>query len=563
MSPVHVQKSNSLKRLLTLTATLGGMLSMTAVEAAAPGITGGSGAAATFNLYAQAAYISQPDGQAVYSWGYGCNGSPSGYAPAAITSTFCNTMQLPGPTLIVTEGQSVSVTLTNNLPVSAGNTSILFPGFNVTTSGGMAGLLTAEAPPCPSSGCTVANTVTYTFTATSPGTRAYYSGTQGDLQVEMGLFGAIIVLPAQANVPVACKAGLPVTNPGGNAAAQGQWHESDFRLAASAYDHPDTCYDREYLFQFSEMDPNIHNQALAQVTACAAPQAPPGCHLNVATEPYHPAYFMINGRSMPDDMDPNYATQYPHQPYNGNPHMHPGELTLLRIIGQGRWQHPFHEHGNHVRILARDGHLITADPAVATNMITYPGTPTPAAALAGPLLFTTTTTPGLAMDGIFYWTGKGLNWDAYGHNPASSAALVAPVHSSCTPDANGYNTGAPTAINYFEWCQDHNKPLQVHPFGDVAAGGPVTLPDPNLFTNGAWFGGSPYLGPDATVRATGPTGTTPPSGTIANPPTSEAGFAFMWHSHNEREITTNNIFPGGMLMMMLVDSREFVIDESQ
>jgi hypothetical protein len=56
--------------------------------------------------------------------------------------------------------------------------------------------------------------------------------------------------------------------------------------------------------------------------------------------------------------------------------------------------------------------------------------------------------------------------------------------------------------------------------------------------------------------------TTPPSGTIANSPTDEAGFAFMWHSHNEREITTNNIFPGGMLMMMLVDSREFVINES-
>ena len=56
---------------------------------------------------------------------------------------------------------------------------------------------------------------------------------------------------------------------------------------------------------------------------------------------------------------------------------------------------------------------------------------------------------------------------------------------------------------------------------------------------------------------------TPPSGTVVNPPSSEAGFAFMWHSHNEREITTNNIFPGGMMMMMLVDSREFVIDESQ
>ena len=90
----------------------------------------------------------------------------------------------------------------------------------------------------------------------------------------------------------------------------------------------------------------------------AARQALPGCSLEVPTEPYHPAYFLINGRSMPDHMDPNYAAEYPHQPYNGNPHMHPGELTLLRIIGQGRWQHPFHEHANHVRILARDGNLI-------------------------------------------------------------------------------------------------------------------------------------------------------------------------------------------------------------
>ena len=89
----------------------------------------------------------------------------------------------------------------------------------------------------------------------------------------------------------------------------------------------------------------------------------------------------------------------------------------------------------------------------------------------------------------------------------------------CTPDANGYNTGrAQRRSTTYEWCQDHNKPLQVAPFGDVAGGGPATLPDPNIFTNGAWFGGSPYLGPDATVRATGPTGTTPPSGTIANSP---------------------------------------------
>ena len=45
-------------------------------------------------------------------------------------------MQLPGPTLIVTQGQPVTVTLTNNLPKPAGNTSILFPGFAVTASCG-------------------------------------------------------------------------------------------------------------------------------------------------------------------------------------------------------------------------------------------------------------------------------------------------------------------------------------------------------------------------------------------------------------------------------------------
>jgi FtsP/CotA-like multicopper oxidase with cupredoxin domain len=495
-----------------------------AANAAAPGITGPN-----FSLVAKPAFITQPDGSAVYSWGYGCNGAPTAYLPATIATapTSCSDMQIPGPTLIVHEGDSVQVTLTNSLPGAAGNTSILFPGFNVTPSNGVDGLLTKEAAP--------GGQVVYNFTATTPGTHSYYSGTQGDLQVEMGLYGAIIVLPLTANVPQACTTGLHASN----LAAESNSGEHDFRLAASAYDNPNTCYDREYLFQFSEMDPRIHRQA--------EEQAGKGCTdcMNVATEPYHPAFFMINGRSMPDLMDPNYAPEFPHQPYNGNPHMHPGELVLLRIIGQGRWQHPFHEHGNHVRVLARDGNLIL--------------TPT-SNKLAGPLLFTTTTTPGQTIDGIFYWTGKGLNWDAYGHNPASSDAAA---KLPCDPDLNGYNTSHPTALNYYEWCQDHNKPMQATPLGDVASGGPVTLPSPTLFANGAWYGGSPYLGPNATTRAVGFTGTTPPSGTVVNPPTEEAGFSFMWHSHNEREITTNNVFPGGMMMMMLVDSREFQIDESK
>ena len=545
MRATKMTKSISIARLLL--APMMALFLAAAAQASTPGITG-----PTFNLTAQTAFLNQPDGSAVYSWGYGCNGAPSGFAPAAITNPTCPTMQVPGPTLIVTEGQTVTVNLSNGLPTAAGSTSILFPGFVVTTTGGVHGLLTQEAAP--------GGTVTYSFKATSPGTHPYYSGTQGDLQIEMGLYGAVIVIPAAD--PGGCP-GAEVALSNANVQVELAHNESDFRLAHYAYDHCKAAYDREYLFQWAEMDPNIHKQALAQVNAksnCTV--ADPTCKLTVPTEPYHPAYFLINGRSMPDVMDANYGAEYPHQPYNGNPHMHPGEQILVRAIGQGRWQHPFHEHGNHVRILGRDGNLILSQ-SDSTD-------------LAGILMFNTDTTPGQAFEGIFYWTGRGLNWDPYGHHNGTDAFNDSLAVQPCVPDANGYYTvnsspAAPVgAINYYEWCQDHNKPLEVAPFGDVASGGPATLPDPNIFTDGAWYGGTPYLGPDASLRAFAPncasttnSGCTSmlPAQTQANP-ANERGYAFMWHSHNEREITTNNVFPGGMLMMMLVDSREFVIDES-
>lgn len=526
---------------------IGALLLSRGVQAAVPGIKGPN-----FSLDASAMRITQPNGKSVYGWGYGCSGTTAPtFAPAAIGTSKganCPVAQLPGPTLIVTEGDTVTIVLTNNLPAAAGNTSMLFPGFQVSSSGGSNGLLTKEAPSLAScnnvAGC---NTVTYSFVANSVGTHSYYSGTQGDLQIEMGLFGALVVIPK--TIPGNCDSGLAVSNLNAKAANG----ETDFRLAHAAYNNKAACYDREFLFQFSEMDDRIHTQAEAQVLADQA-KTTGGCSssngcLVVATEPYTPGYFMVNGRSMPDDMDPNYAGQYPSQPYNGNPHMHPGELTLLRIIGQGRWQHPFHEHANHVRVLARDGNLLLSD----TTANALP---------AGPLMFTTTTTPGMTLDGIFYWTGKGLNWDAFGHFPGLTIPGTNPAQLvQCIPDANGYYTSDPAAPNYYEWCGDHNKALEKHPFGQVASGGPVTLPDPNIVTNGNWYGGSPYLGGEATGRAVGAT-PIPPAGTVANSPSGEAGYAYMWHSHNEREITTDNVFPGGMMMMMLVDPRSYVIDET-
>ncbi|HKN32321.1 MAG TPA: multicopper oxidase domain-containing protein [Terriglobales bacterium] len=541
MSHENENTQSAITRLAAVVMVAVAVLLTGMARAAVPGITASAGGSSTFNLVASQGYISQPDGALIYSWGYGCATSSASFVPYA-TGAFCPSMQIPGPTLVVTQGVSFTVTLTNNLPTGVGNTSIVFQGATVTATGGTAGLLAQEATPA------AAGVVTYTVTYANAGTHAYYSGTQSDLQIEMGLYGAVVVKPSATPTT-----GANCSAIGSDIAQQLGGGKDDFRLAVAAYNHPEACYDREYLTQWMELDAHIHKQAQTQVQAIATcTTAPCPTALDVKTEPYHPSYFLINGRSMPDNMDPSYAPNYPNQPYNANPHMHPGDFVLVRVIGQGHWQHPFHEHGNHVRILARDGNLILSqnDPlASATNP----------ARLGGRMEFNTDTTPGQAFDGIFYWSGKGLGWDIYGHTNAYADAT-----QPCNPDANGYytkNSGATAASpNYYEWCADHNHPLEVNPVGHVGGGGPATQFDPLVATNGLWYNGTPYLGPDAVGRNRGPT-PLPPSASSMNP-FIESGIAFMWHSHNEREITTNDLFPGGMLQMMLVDPPTFWIDET-
>ncbi len=403
----------------------------TPASAAIDGIRG-----STFSLTAKAGYVSIPDGASVYSWGY----------------TAGNTMQLPGPTLIVTEGSTVSITLSNELPGAAGNTSIVFPGLEVTATGGEQGTLTREAG--------TGGTVTYTFTADQPGTYHYHSGSQEALQVEMGLFGALIVEPAATS---GC------TN--------------------AAYNNANTCFDREYLFVLSEIDLDVH-QAAERQSSGAGP-------IELGEGPFSPEYWLLNGRSAPDTMAESGTATLPNQPYNSLPRMHPGERVLCRVVGAGRDSHPFHVHGNHIRVLARDGDLIVSE--------------SDGVSLAGPTLFTVPSTPGSTWDGIWEWTGKDLGWDMYGHNASD-----------------------PLEPN--EWAADHGKPI------------PVDLPELGSLAFGGFYGGSPYLGA---------LGSLPPGEGGLNP---DAGFSYMWHSHTERELVNNDIFPGGMMTMMIVVPRWVSID---
>jgi hypothetical protein len=68
----------------------------------------------------------------------------------------------------------------------------------------------------------------------------------------------------------------------------------------------------------------------------------------------------------------------------------------------------------------------------------------------------------------------------------------------------------------------------------------VILPSRQDLTYGQFFSGSPFLGA---------LGSLPPGQGGFNP---WAGFFFMQHSHSEKELTNNNIFPGGMATFLVV-----------
>jgi len=442
-------------------AVLAGALMVSGLPAAQAAVDGIFGS--TFNLTAKVDHISTADGGSLMLWGFSDDGgSNNGRA------------QYPAPTLIVNQGDTVTVTVRNQLPASAGNVSIVFPGQSVNATGGVSGALTHEAQQFDNFSTTNVNeaVVTYSFTADKPGTFPYYSGTNSALQVEMGLTGAIVVRPAGFD-----------------------------ENAPTAYGHASTAYDREYLFVLTEMDPRIHE---AMELDGAVPQE--------YLDNYVSNYFFINGRTSPDVFQAPGVGWMPTQPYNTLPRMHPGEKILMRVVGGGRDLHPFHHHGNHALIIGKDGKMQESAPGMGADLATS--------------VFTMPMAPGETVDAIFEWTGKDLGWDIYG-----TAAAGPEFAHDCNPGVDGFDP----VTN--EWCADHDKPI------------PVQLPSQLDTTFGGWWSGSPYLGS---------LGALPPGEGGLNP---NGGFVYMWHSHTERELTNYDIYPGGMLTMMIIESYNVPIEE--
>lgn len=267
-----------------------------------------SGTTHTFNLRAGTGYIQTPDGNSIFMWSYADANDPD---PAL------SQFQSPGPTLCVAQGETVVINLTNTLPEP---TSIVFPGQDsgVIATGGAAGFMTTEAA---ASG----GTVTYTFNASEPGTYLYESGSDIAKQVEMGLYGALVVRPSMG--------------------------------ANFAYNDASTQFDpaREYLILLGEIDPDLHHAVEIAGTSGA-----PAYDFTAL----HNRYFAVNGREFPDTLQDNGTGLVPSQPYGALVRVQPYDAStnalpaLIRMLNAGVLNHPYHPHGNHMTQIAQDGRLL-------------------------------------------------------------------------------------------------------------------------------------------------------------------------------------------------------------
>ena len=322
------------------------------------------------DLWAKAGSTTMPGGQVVTVWGY--------------TTASGDPVTRPGgPTLEVTEGEQVTITLHNELTEA---TSLLLQGQQMVPD------RTGAAAGAPKS---------YTFTAGDPGTYLYEAGltANGQHQVAMGLYGALVVHPAGA--------------PG------------------QAYADADTAFDKDAVLVLSELDPALNNAA------------DPGAF---DMRKYAPRYFLVNGKAHPDtDAVPAAA----------------GDRVLLRYVNAGIQYHSMAVLGARQRLLALDGSPLgfsrsyvaeTFGPGqTADAIVTAPSrqADTSVPVYDGSLLLHNTNLDGAGgMLTSIEVTGTGGGADTSG--PATRAVtFAAPNALSATVDDSANGGSAVAAAEYF------------------------------------------------------------------------------------------------------------------
>ena len=242
--------------------TASGLLTIASLQGEAARRGGGGPVPRPYSLRAREGTIRTVDGRTLYAQGFADD---------------AGSMRIPGPVLWAREGEWVVITLHNEAPQEHG---IAIDGAVATS-------------PVPPGGEAVA-----AFLAPRAGTYVYHDPARGPLNRALGMYGALVVMPAME--PDRPWAGGPT-------------------------------FDRQYLQVVSELDERWNIAA--------------GSGTSVDTGSYRPNYFFLNGRGFPDcQVDPDVHIQ-------GNV----GETILIRWANAGLVPHSMHTHGYHFRIVQRDG----------------------------------------------------------------------------------------------------------------------------------------------------------------------------------------------------------------
>ena len=278
-------------------------------------------AASTFNLAISSTPVELIDGQTVTMLCYAAVGSA--------------TPRSPGPVLRVTEGDTVSITISNGRPEAHGFEITGVPGSKVTIQPGQTCRVDFVAP--------IAGTYMY-HDATAPGAPNLYR--------VLGLHGAFIVHPrngfSRADISKRCITpysmnSMALTDPVGVVKVSqvfeafgnaprfpgGKWVPCGINQSYS---------NQEKIWIFNEIDPRYNALILPdRINRPTMSSSDASIRLNFA-----PRYFTINGRSGYD-----LASGFDVQVAN-----YIGEPTLIRTINAGIAHHSTHIHGNHVLELA-------------------------------------------------------------------------------------------------------------------------------------------------------------------------------------------------------------------
>jgi hypothetical protein len=306
----------------------------------------------TVNLTAQKSTTTMPDGKTVPMWGFCTIGS-------------CSAQWTAGPTIVVPAGNSLTVSLTNNLPTP---TSFVILG---QINGGGVGSPNKVAGPehlpqvtttWPGNGTAVFNpptqgkrvqsfgseasanggTQTYSWDKLAPGTYIYESGTQPSIQVPMGLYGVVVVTTAPVSTT---DANNVTTLTAGTAYPAG-------KNAAASYSA--ITYDADAVVLTSEVDA-VQNAAVDAANGDASKYP--------AAVNYRPTYFLVNGHPF-DVTVPNTVTVGA-TASSGN--------VLVRFANAGSRTHIPTIVGLPMAVVAEDGNVLPGNPRVQSEVLLTAG----------------------------------------------------------------------------------------------------------------------------------------------------------------------------------------------